>query len=252
MRVAVRTGYSSGGSATWARTVKYVLRELGMLAEHHQPADLVISSHRCNVQRGVPNVHVCHGIVEHERPDPGATVNVAVSEEVRDYWGLKHVVRQPIMHSFWEHDGSEVEPLIVRWSNYGGLSWLPSVMPKGFEYQHVHGVTMDDGKAAMQKAALVIATGRAALEAASMGKEVLLLDHRPYAGTQYGGVLSQRWGVAKRTNYSGRGGLEWSPGVVQQDLQDALGFRSAEQLRGQVMGIHDPHQIVRELLELAR
>lgn len=248
-----------GGVQSWCRTVASELRRIGHEAvtwgpEQPLPAgrfDLGIVANagdsRGALDRCEGVLIVSHGIIPAEEPPPGLPV-VFTSEGVRDHWGRKGaVIRQPIDLQFWApHSGAKNRNQLLRYSYRRGLGWLGQVAGDlGMTFRHMDGVTHADARDALQGAACVLATGRAALEAMACGAPVVICDNR---SAYQGPLLDPDPRAAMGRNYSGRGGIEPTPENVAEAVLEAMAEGS---LRDWVRDHHDVREIVPQLLEAA-
>lgn len=190
-------------------------------------------------------VNVSHGIIEAEKPGP-ADINVFTSEGVRKHWGMQgKVIRQPIDLDFWKDQKAE-RTLLLRYSYRAGLPWIADLAKDmGLEYAHVRNVTHEQARDYFSKARVVLATGRAALEAMSCGAPTVICDHRSaYQGPlMFKGLMID----AMKENYSGRGGITPTKDAIIEQIKWAL---AVENFRQHVEVFHDSKRIVRELLKL--
>lgn len=242
-----------GGVQSWNETVAAELRRCGhevvlWCPEWPRPEDRFDVGIFANVRlTGCArllcwrSVVVSHGIIPDEQPDGAA---VFTSEGVRDHWaGTGPVIRQPIDCEFWKPDGGRRDGGILRYSYRAGLEWLGAVADKmGLRYQHLRNVSHEQAREAMRRAQCVLATGRAALEAAACGAPVVICDHR----SSYQGPLAAPFGMSQaRQNYSGRGGFAPTPESMRRMIEDAM---PAEGWRQYVQTHHNARDVVRRLL----
>lgn len=183
---------------------------------------------------------VTHGIIPDERP-PTRRV-LFTSEGVRDHWhGTGPILRQPIDLDFWSPAEAQKE-FLVRFSYRGGLpfmSWVAARMD--LTYYHLKNATPRKVRDVLRKAAVVAATGRAALEAMAVGAPVVICDHRR---TYQGPLLDRDTLGSMARNYSGRGGVPPTEGTLAQACQQAQEVGS---LRDHVVEHHDVRNIARTL-----
>lgn len=253
-----------GGVQSWIATVALELKrlrhtvdvwgpELGAAPGHRFDAAIVANLEHCSdaLKSARRFVNVSHGIIPAERPFSALPV-VCTSEGVRDHWKAEKViidaciVRQPIDLAFWTPGAVIKRAGVLRYSYRGGLPQAQSAADLlRLPYAHLRGVSALDARAAMRKAAVVIATGRAALEAMACGAPVVIADHRSaYQGPLLGGDLE----VDRRNNYSGRGGVE-NPSTEMLCEAIKAAMSSGFDWRGYVATFHDSREITKELLQ---
>lgn len=209
-----------GGVQTWNRTILRELVRRGHEVVQCEPRSLsrikgefhfgIVANitkfpdgieHRC-----MRTVGVSHGIIPAERPVPELVDRQCfVSEEVRMHWrGQGDIVRQPIDLAFWM-PGSESEPrqLMLRHSyrQEDALSRKLAARLR-LQYAETGRRSPEEVRRLLRRSALVLATGRAAVEAMACGAPTVIYDHRrDYQGP----LLDSRWtGLAAQSNYSGR------------------------------------------------
>jgi hypothetical protein len=189
---------------------------------------------------------VAHGIIAPEKPSSEHRC-VYTSEGVRDHWkGDGPVIRQPIDLDFWS-PGASVEPVeMVRYSYYGDMPFLSDVAEQlGVPYRRITGATHEEAREAMRSAVVVLASGRAALEAAACGAAVVICDGRPYQGP----LLAPFGAEQMVQNYSGRGGTVPDVESVFSTVQDAIANRDAA--LAHVREHHDAGNVVEALMAAA-
>lgn len=254
-------GWPIGGVQSWCRTVAAELCRVGhdvetwgaktKAATNPPPSgqyDLGIVANVESIRTVLPLCErvlvVSHGIIRDERPPEGMRA-VYTSEGVRARWrGDGPVIRQPIDLDYWSPDGRERSGLV--WYSYRrGLEWLGDVARNlGMPYRHLRDVTHDQAREVLRGARCVLATGRAALEAAACGASVVICDNRLYQGT-----LAATFGAPQMPhNYSGRGGVVPTPRIVTRLVEAAI---AAGDMREHVREHHDVRAIVPQLLEAA-
>ena len=177
-----------GGVQTWGKTVGDELERRGFSVEFYEQGDpepkgeflLGIMANACDTMGAVLGrcdhvLGVSHGIIEPEKPIPG-TPYVFTSEEIRDYWGSREritgpVIRQPIDLDFWR-PFDEVTPRkhFVRFSYRHGLPEARQAAEAlEMPFFHFHRGDPSAVRDCLRKAGVVLATGRAALEAMACG-----------------------------------------------------------------------------------
>lgn len=240
-----------GGVQSWCATVGAELQRLGHEVHFWGPGqsahgifDLGIVA---NYQDTRPvlrlckrHLSVCHGIVPPEKP-PVQSV-AFTSEEVRDFWqGLGPIIRQPIDLDFWR-PGRAQRNRLVRFSYRAGLPFVPAIAEAlGLEYTHLAEASPEQCRTALQEAACVLATGRAALEAMACGAPVVICDDRPYQGP----LMDLDTLGAMRRNYSGRDGVIPDQASVTAAIEAAMAIGG---LRFHVAQHHDAATITDALL----
>lgn len=244
-------GLAIGGVQSWSVTVGLELERLGHDVEywgldHDSPrgtfdagifANLGHTGHLLSLCGRA--LRVAHGIIEDERGGPGFA---ATSEEVKHFWGCDGpIIRQPIDLDFW-HVAREPREYLTRFSYRGGLECLPVIAGHmGLEYRHVSTLSAPAARDVLQRSAVVVASGRAAVEAMACGVPVVLADDRAYQGP----LLDVHPEGAMTRNYSGRGGVVPTYGLVQAAIEQAIAYGS---LRAHAEAHHDVCKITREIL----
>lgn len=216
-----------GGVQSWMTTIKAELERLGHEVQIWEPGyrasgffDLCIAQHLKYTRPALNfckrSVLISHGIIEDERPLSGCDVTAYVSEGVRDHWGGSGpIIRQPIDLGFWRPGNSDRTHL-TRYS----YRTAPTQTATGWPYRHVHGLTYEQAREAMQTSVCVYATGRAALESMACGSPTIIYDHRAaYQGPLMG---PQSLAANMRHSYSGRGGKKPSQIDVQKRTEWAM------------------------------
>jgi len=243
-----------GGVQSWSLTITAELRRLGHDVVTWGPKmsrltgrfDIGILANVGSTRAAIAHcdrvLNVSHGIIPDEAPGDGL-LHAFTSEGVRDHWRRQGpIIRQPIDLQFWSPGPAEPQGL-VRYSYRGGLVWLPQVADRlGMPYRHLKGVTHAEAREVLRGAACVLATGRAALEAAACGVPVVILDHR----SAYQGPLLAPFGKWQmQQNYSGRGGKEPTPELVWELVDHCITYGS---MRAHVECHHDARQVAAEVL----
>ena len=209
--------------------------DVGILAHWAETGHLSSLCHR--------TVNVSHGPIEPEKPGFAAGRVVFTSEGVRDYWGVHgDIIRQPIDLDFWSPAQAR-RILLTRHSYRGGLGFVPGLASKfNLQYRHVTKETYRGVLEALRQSAVVLATGRAALEAMACGCAVIIADHRH----QYQGALFDPDTLgAMHRNYSGRGGITPTAQNIETAIREATQTGS---LRAHVEQHHDAVKIAAEIL----
>lgn len=189
------------------------------------------------------NLVVSHGIIPDEKPERGQRI-LFTSEEVRAHWGGDGpILRQPIDLEFWRDAGKRRSDFVFysyRAKSTFGLDALARRL--GLNFVRLKDVSAEVARNHLQSAALVAASGRAALEAMACGAPTIICDHRPYND---GPLVCMDMNKAKRFNYSGRGGV--APDKLDRFARETMAFQSP---RAYVAEHHDVARIADELLEL--
>lgn len=250
----VPSGPSSiGGVVSWVWTIRRELERLGHTVQEWQPGmrldgapfDLGILA---NARLTAPVathcarvVEVCHGFLSGDAPLGTLGRLVYVSESTRDRWGMPGgIIRQPIDLTFWHAAQGINRSGAVRYSYRRTPTHCEAAAKAlGMEYRQVRGVKYEAARAALQSAALVFASGRAALEAMACGAPVVIYDNR---ATYQAPLAADSLGQQKAQNYSGRGGFEPTVG----DLITMT--RAARPAREWIELHHDAAEIVQELI----
>lgn len=239
-----------GGVQSWADTVGAMLSASGHSVtfwgpEWPMPEVRFDAGIFANLRHTAPMLPACavalklsHGIVRDEQGGAGFS---ATSEEVRDKWRCDGpVIRQPIDLALWSPaDGPR--RYFTRFSYRGGLACLPQIAAeRGLEYMHLRAETPERVREVLKQSAVVVATGRAAVEAMACGAPVVIADDREYQGH----LLDPDPFAAMRRNYSGRGGIAATPPAMRQAIDAAIARGS---LRSHAEQHHDARAIVREI-----
>ncbi len=239
-----------GGVQTWVATVADELRRVGHSVivwgpEWPLPAgrfDLGIMANLAHTGEAIDRcdriVKVSHGIIPDETGGPGW---VCTSEEVRDNWGAGKVIRQPIDLNFWQ-PADVARRYLTRHSYRGGFEYLQGFADgMGLEYRHLRSASPEEVRDVLQRSAMVIATGRAAVEAMACGAPVVIADCREYQGA----LLDPDPVDAMTRNYSGRGGIV----PTLRDMRLAIGAAlDRGSLRAHAERFHNVREIAEELL----
>lgn len=221
-----------GGVQSWIQTVADVLERRGHSSEFWEPSlplpdvqfDLGVFAHRSVTYPAIPlcrrSVAVTHGVIDAERPQ-GDLFTLFTSEEVADYWKQPGpVLAQPIDLTYWTPDHSARCELVFysyRSPTSLGLSLIADKL--GIKFRWLRNVDHKTARAVLSRATIAFASGRAALEAMACGAPTVILDHRPYNGRP---LLCADIDVARRHNYSGRGGIALKDADVMAAIQTAL------------------------------
>ena len=244
-----------GGVQSWMATIAKALTAQGHsvhLAQYGETLpdesyDLGVLAHwqftNALAKRCRQVVNVCHGIIAAERPKRGNVLYT--SEELRDHWATPgEILRQPIDLDFWTPATAQREYL-TRFSYRDGLDMAVQVA-QGFnlKYQHIRKATPRQAREALRQSAVVLATGRAALEAMACGVPVVICDHRaPYQGP----LLDSDTLGSMAFNYSGRGGQEPVPATLSMACEAAMARGS---LRWHVEEQHDSRKVANQLISV--
>lgn len=243
-----------GGVQSWIATVRAELERIGHEVTEWQPvferpsgqfdlgvfANMGLTGIMTKLCRRI--VCVSHGIIDPERPGEADHL-LFVSEGVRQHWGLEGgVIRQPIDLSFWKPENAHRRG-VVRYS-YRGSPTLCADAAKalGMPYKHVRNAGPGEARDILAGAALVFASGRAALEAMACGAPTVIYDHRQ---AYQGPLMDDNLHRLMRNSYSGRGGVE----PTLDDLLDAAGrSMDAGSRRAWVAERHDARDVVKKLM----
>lgn len=184
---------------------------------------------------------VSHGIIPDEEP-LGGDLQAFTSEGVRAHWGGQGpVIGQPIDLGCWT-PGSAPRGYLTRHSYRAGLEFLPALAAsRGLGFQHLRTEMPAAVRSVLQRSQVVVATGRAALEAMACGAAVVIADDRAYQGP----LLDLDTLGSMARNYSGRGGARPTVANMERAIDAAL---QAGSLRHHVAEHHDARQIAQELL----
>lgn len=241
-----------GGVQTWVATVRRELERRGYEVAEWQPgfrdpkpADLGIFAHLSLTGHLSGHcdrlVAVCHGIIRPEQPLP-ADKRFFVSENVRGYWSCGgEILRQPIDLTFWTPPGPEAERKgAVRFSyRRSKTRCADAAEALGLDLSYVRNASAEGARYALQRASLVFASGRAALEAMACGAPVVIYDNRSAYQAPLMDTDLQR---QMEHSYSGRGGIR----PALHDLVEA--GRLARPSRDWVEQHHDVRAICDRLL----
>jgi hypothetical protein len=240
-----------GGVQSWIKTMRAEFERKGHsvtewqrdMALPKQTFDLGVLANGKYTAPVVPlcarKIGVCHGIVPDEAPANGMDKYYYVSENVRDHWNSDGpILRQPIDLDFWHDAGREREG-VVRYSYRDTPTHCPAAAKAlGMSYRQVANATHEQARDILQRAKIVFATGRAALEAAACGAPVVIYDNR---STYQPALLDTDFERQMQFSYSGRGGVEPTLADVVQAA------RSAKPMRHWVEQHHDVRNIVSRL-----
>lgn len=241
-----------GGVQTWVATVRDELIRLGHGVCEWQPGmdapkgrfDLGILANMCHTWKvaGFCDRVTCvsHGIIPDEEPGPDVDRQFYVSEGVRDFWKRRgDIIRQPIDLAFWRPTGAQRGGAVRYTYRKSATLCADASAAIKMGFAHVSDATPEAARVKLATAALVFASGRAALEAMACGAPTVIYDHR----SAYQGPLMDDDLVRQmRNSYSGRGGFD--PTLNQ--LVSAC--HGAKEARGWVEEHHDARAVVRELI----
>lgn len=240
-----------GGVQTWSATVGAELRRLGHEVvfwgpEWRLPSDRFELGILANTKYTRAAESVCgrvvrfsHGVIPDESGGPGYQ---ATSEEVRDKWGCDGVIRQPLDLAFWT-PAKLPRTLLTRHSYRRGLSFLmQSASSCGLGYAHLRQESSEVVRDTLRRSAVVIATGRAAVEAMACGAAVVIADDRPYQGP----LLDPDVIGAMKRNYSGRGGFVPTADQIRAEIELAM---ERGCLRSHAEEHHDAREITKRILD---
>lgn len=245
-----------GGVQSWISTVARRLFLEGCSVSIWGP-DLPLPEHRFDLgvfahgPRTIAAAPLCkrlalvsHGIIDEERPD-GPGIKIFTSEEVRDFWkGVGPVLRQPIDLEFWTPDYSRPRNTLVFYSYRANRVFSLDRLARrlGLEFVWLKNVEAQAAHSCLQGAAVVCASGRAALEAMACDAPTMICDWRDYNG---GPLVCPNMDKAREHNYSGRGGV--SPVDIDME-QLARETMKLQRPREYVIAHHNARRITMELL----
>lgn len=248
-----------GGVQSWISTVAAEFHSRGALVEIWGPElawpsgsfDIAVCAHFAAIGAGqaISSVGrilwISHGVVQDEAPPRDGTV-AFTSEEVRGHWRRAgEILRQPIDLEFWKPAADHRDALVFysyRSESDLGLSNLARRI--GLKFSWLRDVDQEQARAQMRRAAIVCASGRAALEAMASGAPVLIFDHRPYNGRRMAEPDLER---ARASNYSGRSGFD--PDETQL-ISMVTGAMKRGSLTNYAREHHDVRNIVDRIIEL--
>lgn len=246
-----------GGVQSWIESVAAPMRNEGcevVTWGRGEPAppggfDVGILAHWCETghlaEQCDRTISVSHGPIAPEKPGPADRV-LFTSEGVRDHWnGDGDIIRQPIDLDFWSPAQSQ-RVYLARHSYRNGLAFVPQIASQlNLQFRHIHKATYRGVRETLRQSAVVLATGRAALEAMACDAPVVICDHRH----QYQDALldPDTLGAMQR-NYSGRGGVTPTPENVRAAVCEAI---KTGGMRTHVAKYHDATKIATQLLEHA-
>ena len=251
-----------GGVLSWIDTMAAEFRRLGHDCEVWGPElkqpegrfDLGVIANATSTDRAAQwcgrVIGVSHGVVPDEVPNPSIRT-VFTSEEVRDHWGNGGpILRQPIDLDFWKPGDAPREKSLVFYSYRApddmGLDRTAAEL--GLDFVRLRNVTREAARDSMQRAAVVAASGRAAVEAMACGAAVMICDHRaPYQGAL---LDPDAFGAIER-NYSGRGGIARPDNPVRAVAINSRSRVLENRTRPWAEKHHDVRKIAAELLAYA-
>lgn len=262
-----------GGTETWTLTMARAFEALGhevelatgdgsSLPEFILPYsggryDLSIINHLHPANTpGNFKVYTSHGVIPSEEvPKPGADAYVAVSEEVLNTqpWppgSMVSLARQPLdLYEFQQGPAcnSTLRNVLVMSNNADLRHIYDEAFPDCFvRYAgRPYGNQIEDPKEMMLWADLVVTLGRGALEAALLGRNVLISDHH---GTD-GMLTYESYPHLKLCNFSGRrNAFRLSPSDLRT-VVDSL-YTPVPSVRPIITANHDSRDIARRYLDL--
>ena len=119
------------------------------------------------------HVNISHGIVDDEMPGDGRLI--CTSAEVADRWGGGVVINQPIDTDYWYDAGEDRRGLVFYSYRAPDAFSLPAVADAlGVPFLWLRNVRHSQARKVLRRAALVCASGRAALEAMACGAPTLI------------------------------------------------------------------------------
>lgn len=242
-----------GGVQSWSKTLGQEFVRLGHEVSFWELGkdppkgrfDLGILANLCHTAPIAPRCDktlvVSHGIIDEEMP-AGGDWQAFTSEGVKRHWGGKgFIIRQPIDLGFWV-PGDKPRKGVIRYSYRKGLEFLGPLCDKlGMPFRHLPRVTHEQAREAMQGAQVVLATGRAALEAMACGAAVAICDDRGYQPP----LVAYSIPSQMAENYSGRGGVEANMETVRAAIVNAL---QVGNMRRHVETHHDSRKIAEQII----
>lgn len=193
--------------------------------------------------------NVCHGIISTE--EPVGSRAVFVSRGVAAHWGFpeSRVLHQPIDLSFWHPQQIPDPKKLVRYSyRYQPTHSQVVAESLGLKFEKIGDVTHEVARREIQSAAVVFASGRAALEAMACGVPTVVYDNREYQGP----MMCKSLVVNMMNSYSGRGGLK---NPTSNDVKIAAIQAMSEHgdfFREWICQAHNADDIVEELVAECR
>lgn len=211
-------GVAFGGVASWIKTLQKELTERGHECATWGPAKpapqkrvdvgILANTESTGVAAGFCDqvLQISHGVVAAERPHLDAKT-AFTSEEVRAFWdGRGEIIPQPIDLDFWRPDERPRDTLLFySYRAPSSLGLEAAAEGMGLKFVWARDESAESARELMRSAAVVCASGRAALEAMACGAKTLVCDWRPYNA---GPLVCQDFDTARRNNYSGRGGVD--------------------------------------------
>jgi hypothetical protein len=241
-----------GGVQSWIETVANVFERHGHtvhIAEPNTPppdpqydfgvfAHVGYTSHMACLCKRVK--YISHGTIPDEQPVFGAGDDwLFTSEEVRGNWPGE-VLRQPIDLDYWT-PGNQKRDTLTMFSYRGNFPELATIaMDMGLRFQRIYRHSKDECREYLQRAKVVVATGRAALEAMACGCHVVIADRRPYQMP----LIDYDTVGSMHRNYSGRGGVKVTRGTLTEGIVRAL---ERGPMVDHVKRHHDAGRIVHQL-----
>ena len=250
-------GVAFGGVASWAFTLSKELSLRGHECVLWGPSqrkpekrfDVGVISNVQKTSRALDwcewAVTVSHGIVDEEKPDSNYMA-LSTSDEVRERWKIRGpVLAQPIDLRFWRPKEGKKRKLVFYSYRAQGVFDLDKVAGAlGLEFLWLKNVDAKAARFHLQNAALVAASGRAALEAMACDAPTMICDWRPYNGAP---LICQNLDIARRHNYSGRGGVDPAKIDIAQFGRETMAF---QQPRKYIETHHDSVNIATDLMEV--
>lgn len=250
-------GIAFGGVASWIQTVQKQLEKRGHEVTVWGPAmpeplenfDIGVFANIRSMRFAAgwceKVIVISHGVINDEKPHD-LYKTAYTSLEVREYWRADGpILAQPIDLEFWR-EGGKRKPVFVFYSYRAPDVFGLDVVAKnlGLEFVWLKNVEAQEARVCLQSAALVAASGRAALEAMACGAPTIICDWRPYNGDP---LICLDMKVAARNNYSGRGGKNPANINIEQFARETMAFQNP---REHVVNNHDASKITQELLSL--
>jgi len=257
-----------GGTETWTATVAKELTRLGhevhlfsaggysLLPDYKRldnNYDLALINHNVclpaidgiDIKR---RIFTSHGIIPYvEQPIEGADVYISVSEEVQanlEKKGFKSdVIRNPIdTETFVETERNNELKKVLFMSNYQGEARkVIEDATKGLELRVFGADNRVNALDAMKWADLVIGLGRTALEAMSLGRNVIVYDYNGADGFVDEDTILE----FRKNNCSGR---RYGIKLKAESLRELYKKYNAHSMRNYILKNNDVKQIVQKYL----
>lgn len=192
-----------------------IKNDFGVVTKIKGEYDLILANHNTTVECVYylgKTVQTCHGVIPKlERPSGFADTLVAVSEEVQEATGAKHLIRNGIdceRFSMKRRVNTHLKKVLsMVFSDQANAVIKEACDMMGVEMiafnKHKNPVFHIEKE--MNKVDMVIGLGRCAFEAMSCGRPVVVYDNRPYMESYADGYLDMATlGESIKHNCSGR------------------------------------------------